>query len=343
MIEAGVQIHATWDNMWTNGQPTPQLLTQLDTLADHGIKHARVDFGWSTAQPTNAPFNPNQYYIQRLVRTANELQARGMTLLVTVHQSPEWARPGTGTNVKQYPSNYSALQSFMTSLVTLLGDRVEAWEVWNEPNLTEFTGVSGDEQAKSWAYSWVLSAAAAGIRAADPDVGIVFGGPAQTDNKFIDEMLWRYVQGDPANRNTALPVDIMSWHPYQADQTRDPFSTDLWSKGRMTMSPAVFESLAYWQKAQMPIWLTEVGFSVHANAPGIDPWKKGVPTDEDAVDSIHRTFEYFERMHPTVERVYWYTTYRESSDVHLSGFSLLKTDGSPKPQLLEIAHHTGQS
>lgn len=333
----GIQFHGTWDQYWSGGAPTADFFNQLDSIKAAGADMIRVDFGWSTAQPTNAPITISQYYVARLDAILSAADIRSLRVLVTVHQSPEWARPGAGTSVKQYPTNLSSLRAAFKSLASIFNSRVHAWEVWNEPNLKEFTGVeSSDPNVQADRYVPILRAASEGIReGAGSNARVVLGGPSQTDGTFIDACYYRGAKD---------LFDVLAWHPYQGNQTKPPESTDLYDKSRATFTPSVLEHMAYWKDETKEVWWTEFGFSVHSNdgIPTSTPWKFGVPDDATSADYLVRMLELAKR-YPQVTRAFVYTASRVSTDPHLAGFSLMEPDGTPRPQLRALSGYAGGS
>lgn len=330
-LDVGVQFHGLWDHYWVDGEPTSAWHAHFGGIAAAGVRTIRVDFGWSTAMPTNV-WNPNQYYVKRLARLLDAAQAEGMDVLVTLHQSPGWARPGVAGDVKQYPADLAAWKLFCQNMAGVFGSRVYAWEVWNEPNLKEFTGVvASDANVKADRYVPILKAAAEGLRAGHAAAKVMFGGPSQTDAEFIDACYWRGAKDY---------FDIMAVHPYLGNQTKSPLATDLWDKSRPTFMPALLEDMAYWDRLPFgkEIWWSEVGVSVHSNAGITETFKLGVAADEAAAESF-RQYLQLAQQYPQVSRVIFYAAHRQSSDIHQAGYSIMNNDGTPKPQLTAISDY----
>lgn len=324
----GVNFHGLWDMYWTSGAPVPAFGQHLDSLKNHGVDLVRVDFGWSTAMPTNAWAPDTNYYLKRLKLLLDATEQRGLKVLLTLHQSPTWARPSTGTE-KQFPSDLGAWQTFCHNIAATFGPRVHAWQVWNEPNLKSFTGVdSTDPAVHAERYLPVLQRAHTGLKAGHPGATVVFGGPSQTDAAFIDACY---------SRGSKDYFDIMAWHPYQGNQTKSPLATDLYEKPRATYGVRVLEHMAYWRDNTKPVWWTECGVSVHSNDGITDVSRYGVATAE--ISAAHY-LEYLElaRRYPQVERVNFYVAYK-TGDVHQAGYSIMTADGTPLPQLQAIGQY----
>ncbi|HEV2087979.1 MAG TPA: cellulase family glycosylhydrolase, partial [Cryptosporangiaceae bacterium] len=246
----GVQFHGMWQMYWTGPAgltPTAMFTRHLDQLAAHRVSVLRVDLGWSGSQPTSAPPSASSNYNRKFATVLRAANVRGMKVLVTVHQSPAWTRPGTGSEVKQLPRNADAIRPWMQFMARTYGSRVLAWEIWNEPNLEEFTGISGSYE-RAARYVPVLKAAATGLRAGQRNARVVFGGPAQTDDAFI---------ADAYKLGAKRYFDVMAFHPYQGNQTTPPEAPDTQNaRWRITHLPAVVRVMAAYGDAQKPIWWT---------------------------------------------------------------------------------------
>jgi hypothetical protein len=322
----GVHGHFLWDGMWANGQPTPNLINQLNTLA--GIGRVRVDIGFASSMPTST-WNPTSGYNKRVSDFLNLAQAHGIQVLLNPQGSPQWSRPETApaSSANQYPSNLTAWRQWIETIVSTWGSRVEAWEIWNEPNISAFTGIT-DPAQRSVKYAPVLKEAYLGAKAVQANSIVVFGGPSQTDSWFIDESFYRGLKGF---------YDVMSWHPYQSNETKNPFETDEYSKGRVTHTPSVLEHMAYWKSADVPIWWTEVGVSVHPNTGIVNSWELGVETNAQAALHLVDYLRLAQERYPQVEAVYTYVARKDLGGIHQVGYSIMEADGTPKPQLIDLA------
>jgi hypothetical protein len=242
----GVQFHGTWDMYWNGNTPNSMFTTHLDTLAAQRVQVIRLDVGWSSGQPTNAAPDANQWYHKRLSTVIDAVRARGMQIFLTVHQSPSWSRPNTGSEVKQYPTDPNLIKPWLTFIAATYGAKLLAIEVWNEPNLVDFTQLTdaGQQIAR---YVPVLKAAYAAIKAGRSTLPVIQAGPSQTDDAFVRGC---YVAGSKGY------FDILGVHPYQGNQTKPPEATDVTGKARMTNMPAIIALMAQYGDAAKPIWWT---------------------------------------------------------------------------------------
>ncbi len=325
----GVHFHGTWDMYYANQNSGPGSMfdDHLDQLAGHGVKVLRVDVGWSASQPQRAVPSADHWYNRRISRVLDAAAARDMKVLLTLHQSPEWTRPGTGGDNRQFPANGESIRYWATWMAATYGPRVLAWEVWNEPNLKAFTGVD-DLRERSVRYVPLLQAAYEGLKAGHPDAIVVFGGPCQNDDGFVRAC---YQLGAKDY------FDVMAVHPYQGNQTLPPETRDSGGRDRMTHFPAVLDVMSDYLDDDKPVWWTEFGFSVHRNdgVPVNEPWRLGVASDALSAEYLYRSFELARREYPQVRLAIVYAAYKPSTDVngHQYGYRMLDIDGTLRPQL----------
>lgn len=102
----------------------------------------------------------------RIVRQAEE---HGLNLLVRVDREPGWAGPP--------PANLQSYLDFLQALATRYRGRIQAYQIWNEPNLAREWGNRPPNPAE---YTRMLQAAYQIIKSADPDAIVVTAGMAPT-------------------------------------------------------------------------------------------------------------------------------------------------------------------
>jgi len=325
----GVHFHGTWDMYYASRDTGPGSMFEdhLDQLADHSVEVLRVDVGWSASQPAYTVPSASHWYNQRIERVLDAAADRDMQVLLTLHQSPAWARPGTSGDARQFPTDPELIRPWAAWMARTYGKRVLAWEIWNEPNLKAFTGVD-DPRARPDRYVPLLKAAYEGLKAGDPDAVVVFGGPCQNDDVFV-RACYRLGARDY--------FDVMSVHPYQGNQTIPPDADDAGTRERMTHFPALLEVMADYLDGDKPVWWTEFGFSVHGNAgvPTDKPWRLGVATDALSAEYLYRSFELARREYPQVRLAVVYAAYKPATDSsgHQYGYRMLDVDGTVRPQL----------
>jgi polysaccharide biosynthesis protein PslG len=314
----GAQYMGVWGNRTDDNRR--QL---LDKLADTGVRWVRIPVPWAMLQP-NRPTTDDDgwntaWALPRVDSVIDMAHERGLKITATLLQTPSWANGGQGPWVP--PTDLADYARAAEFLARRYRDKVESWEIWNEPNHVKFGG--GMTAAD---YTGLLCAAYPAVKAADPDAPVVFGGTAGND--------WEFIGG--AYASGAKPCfDVLAVHPYNADYSpyMTPRSTDRWWFQNV---PLVRQVMLEHEDAATPLWFTEVGWSTHDNTPDMPTNMRGVTLEQQArylVDMLDITKERY----PYVERVSWFSSRdEENGDIENDNFGLFTVELDPKPSALAL-------
>jgi polysaccharide biosynthesis protein PslG len=154
-------------------------------------------------------------------RIVDAISQTGMKIVARVDNQPQWASstiqwPGSGP-----PDNPRDWTDYLTALATRYKGRIQAYEIWNEPNLDREWG---DQQPDPAAYASMLKASYQAIKAADPQALVISGGMSPTtdtsQHAIPDLEFIRQVYAAGARDS----FDIMGVHAagYKADPCADP-------------------------------------------------------------------------------------------------------------------------
>lgn len=319
----GVQGHLFWASV-----DGAEVERQLDIVADLGVDVVRVDVGWSSLQQ-DGPDGYNQWHLRRLDHIVEQAEARGIKLILTLTFTPCWASSAPETlrqgcegawwerRVDRYPpkdpSGYAQTLAF---LVDRYGDRVRAWELWNEPNHPEF--FVSDTQAAD--YAELVKAAYPAAKRADPNATILVGALSMADYAFTEELLAEGIGGH---------FDAFSVHPYSGGRPPSDPQLDRYMYSSFIRGvPAVRETLLRHGQDQ-PIWLTEFGWSTTTIRDGAD-WSNGVSEEVQAqhlesAAQIMGTWDY-------VPVAIWYGLLDgDRDDLTVDRYGLVRPDNTRKP------------
>ncbi len=306
--EFGVQFHGTWGDYNDASRAAV-----LETLGDNGVSTVRIDVSWRMLQPSG-PGEFDEWGVRQVDAAIGAAMARGLRPLVTLWMAPEWATGSSDERVPpSSPSALSAWKGFAQAMVERYGARVDAWEIWNEPNHGDFM-----RGASPTTYAQVLRWAHAGIKGADPTATVVFGGTQYVDVSWIKKVL-------AAGGTT---YDVMAVHPYQGVADEAPELPDNGTMYRLGRVPALYALMRKEGHASRPIWFTEFGWRASPTPAGAPHWKRGVSPKRQAA-FLTRTLTHVASTMPFVERVYWYTDRADSATPKKAGYGLVFPDGSP--------------
>lgn len=196
----GVGFETLDREMWDANQAWPV----LDAL---GVKWARVQTGWARCEK-----QPGVYDFAWLDDIVDKLLERGVNPWLSfsygnpVH-TPESNVTGVGYPPIATEAERQAWQNYVASLVTHFCDRVDHYEVWNEPDLTSFWK-RGPRAAD---YVDLVRLTADPIRRIQPKAKIIGGaiawGMTAWSVKFLEDCM---------QAGMHELVDIVSYHGYKS-------------------------------------------------------------------------------------------------------------------------------
>lgn len=310
------------------GEPLPGQ-PQLARLGRGEVGTLRINLPWGSVQSgPGDPYDWSRY--DALIGSAAE---NGIRVFATVYSSPTWAAATPehpplgrleefGDFARAAAERYGSDGAFWAENPELPRLPITNWEVWNEPNRTEFWQPAPDPQQ----YLELLRAVSTAIKGADPEAQIVLAGlffqPSPEDGiplaDFVPE-LYDAGGGDL--------FDAVAVHPYA--KTPDDALDSVQETRR------VMDRLGDTDK---PIWLTEVGWA-----------SGGVPSG--VTVGLERQAEYltetFQLMSENRDRlgiagVIWYSlTDIPGGDLWPYHCGLFTLEGTPKPSWDAFVELTG--
>lgn len=308
--EKGIETDMTWG---TNATERDQTAAGVKSL---GAKWMRLTMAWHDIENAKGAYKNLGRYDDAFTRAQNS----GAKIVVTVYTAPKWA---SGTdNRESPPQNPADYADFIRFAATRWGDKVDAWEIWNEENLSTFWSTGPDAAA----YARLLKAAYPAVKGADPSALVVFGGMAYNDYFFL-----RKAYNEVPNLGDYY--DVMATHPYPRPANSAP--EKVWYEGDgsgriATKAFAGYREVHRLMQAygdEKPLWFTEFGWSTNT----LSGW--GV-TQAQQADYLRRAYQCVEQ-DPYVQVAIWYI-YRNHSwaqDANTWGdqLGLTLTDFTPKP------------
>ena len=212
---------------------------------------------WSQIEPIEGRRNWS-----RTDSVVEQLRAAGIEPLLVVGGSPSWANgvPGSTPGQTAYVPPAGAARDawlrhyadFLAAAVRRYHDFVRRWEIWNEPNLSEFWRPRPDPAA----YRQVYETLRATILRVDPTAEVAvggLGGLSATSAPSIRglQFLRRLVLMRP-------PIDAVAIHPYSTHN--HPPWVDVPGENNFDNIQRVHDQLAA-EGERAEIWVTEWGWS----------------------------------------------------------------------------------
>ena len=157
----------------------------LQLVQDAGFKWVKQLVSWQDVEGAGK----GQYDWTNLDRIVGQAEQHGLKLIVRVSQDPD--RPFWAGNP---PENADHFADFLTAMASRYQGRIQAYQVWNEPNLAREWGGRRPDPA---GYARLLKTAYSAIKGADPKATVITAGMAPTgtdteiampDTAFYDKM-----------------------------------------------------------------------------------------------------------------------------------------------------------
>jgi hypothetical protein len=280
----------------------PDRAVWLDRAAQAGSTVVRMDLNWSLVAP-HRPADPDDpadpaYRWANVDAAVADANARGQRVILTVWGAPPWAE-GAGrpadAGIGTWMPSPTALKSFMTAAGTRYVGAVRAWQIWNEPNLSQHLAPQW-RNGKMFApvrYRSLLNASYEALKAIDPANVVVtagtgpYGDPRANANRIMPVRFWRAVlclDGErlkPRKCENPASFDALAHHPYgvrgprsHARNDDDVAVPDLARLTRIERAAVRAKTVRPAQRKQL--WVTEVSWD--SSPPDPD----GVPAEQHA-------------------------------------------------------------
>ncbi|HEV7664547.1 MAG TPA: hypothetical protein VGQ62_13495, partial [Chloroflexota bacterium] len=200
--------------LWGNAPTTAR---DLQLARDGGFHWVKQRFEWRNIEGKNK----GSFEWNEPDRIVDAIQQSGLKIVARVDNQPKWASSTITWPASGPPDNPTDWSDYLTALATRYKGRIQAYEIWNEPNLDREWG---DKKPDPAAYAVMLKASYAAIKAADPQALVVSAGmsPTTTNNaqaipdmEFIRQM---YAAGAKDS------FDVLGVHAagFKADPCADP-------------------------------------------------------------------------------------------------------------------------
>ena len=318
--ELGVVYQGTWNIM-----STAQRNQVLDNIAKSGVGWVTLDLGWKSLQPTAR----GQYSMGDVAewdRQVTEVRSHGLKVLAIFHSAPKWASGTTAKNGRpKDPTAYAEAAAWLakryngSSVSSTL--RIDAIQLWNEPNLTDFWA-SEPSSTRVSSFATLVKTAGPAVRRANPNMKVIAGGLTTVDTKWYSEFV--------KTSGVIGTYDAIGVHPYQSPGNATPETYDpSWGQYYMRHL-SVLDSLMTSKNDPAKIWATEFGWSTHANTSSTPGWARGVSEAQQA-DYLLRSMPVMAAV-KRVQAAFWYAAVTTSSgDTQFDNYALLRRDYSRKP------------
>jgi len=150
----------------------------MDWVQRMAFSHVKQTFAWKDIQPER-----DVWLFDRADQLLGELESKNLQVVARLTDAPYWAHPSLPEYPDEIvdvpPDNIADFATYCGTLASRYAGRIDAYQIWNEPNLSrEWGGRVPD----AGGYVALLAACSTAIRAADPEAIIISAGLAPTGN-----------------------------------------------------------------------------------------------------------------------------------------------------------------
>jgi hypothetical protein len=298
-------------------------VADADKTAESGARWVRIFVDWSV-------FDEND-----LAARLDRFERRGINTLVVVSYKPAHIAPTNASKITP-PSDPGAYGNFIEYLGKRFGSRIDAYEMWNEPDENiHFAGGPRPE-----AYVPLLQQGYNAVQRTDPDATVVTGGMVGNDFGFLDAIYKLGGKGyfDAVGVHTDLACE--------SDAPEFQYRDEQGRIGRYVFTGyrEVAATMAD-HGERKPIWMTEMGWPTPGDGVKCLFLGKPLPGKEDAPGgvSLAQQAEFLTRGFQCmqgdglVSHAFWFSLQDISrSTTHEDRFGLIDAGGAPKPSFAAL-------
>lgn len=218
-----------------DGLTFEEIRRDFELLQAHDTRLLRISVPWGDVEPA-----PGQYrfdFLDQFVALARE---HGLTLAPYICYTPRWNSAGGPHDYwRNPPVDFDAFERFMERLAGRYRESIRTWEIWNEPDNSEFWAGSVAD------YARLLNVGARAVRRGNPQAQVVVGGISWNTDFLL--ALFR-------DHDAARDAEIVNLHNYYETWIDEPAErvTDY-----VARAAGIIDRYGEGER----LWMAEVGYS----------------------------------------------------------------------------------
>ncbi len=303
----------------------------LDLAREAGFGWVRQQIWWRYLEPWKG-----HYLWADLDDIVAQAEARDLKVLLSIVRAPGWAAGG-GYGL---PADPEDLGDLLYAMASRYRGRVQAYEIWNEPNLAHENAGRVVEPER---YVDLLSVAYRRIKEADPSARVISAPltPTGVSNPWVALDDLDYLRAMLAYQDGLFlrSCDAIGVHAAGSNNPPDTHWPERPGPGEWTTHPTFYfrhvediHAVLAELGVEKPLWITEFGWATANWTPGYGYGNDN--SEEEQAAYIIRAYRIIEWKWPYVEAAFLWNlnfavvrgTYHEQG-----AFSILYSDWSPRP------------
>ena len=284
---------------------------------------------------------PGQYDWSQLDGIVNGAQQSGLKILFSVEEAPTFYQRSGGGLIPSDPNTY---RTFLQAMASRYAGKVQAYEIWNEENLSREMGVGNVDPSN---YLPILEAGSTGVRVGDPAALVLLGAPSPTGanipGQVIDDL--SYLRQLYALNNGEVKgfYDALSAHPsgFSNPPNCTPATPQCSLSGGFNNDDSFFaftrvgeyRSLMLQQgEGAKLIWFTEFGYCSNPTPPAGFEYCSSV-SEQNQANFLVQAFMMARNLNYVGGMMQWNLNFQESvpQTDEKWGFGIVRSDMSARP------------
>lgn len=225
---------------------------QLARLGQLGVGLVRRDFLWADLEPADGQFSFDAEDV-----AVDESRAAGLTTIGILAYDAPWASPDGTVDAPPDPAKFAA---FAEATARHFAGRVDAWEIWNEPNVGYRFWTPREDGA---AYARLLVAAYAAVKRGNPSATVALAGLFYHYEGIVTDAVSFLEDAFTAVPDLGKSFDVLGLHPYPHYPPQAAPEADDGREQPVALMLARLHALLAYYGADKPIWVTEYGWPVY--------------------------------------------------------------------------------
>lgn len=237
------------DDLFT--QSASVQVQELEAMKAMGATSIRLNASWYWGQP-NGPGSFDWTVFDQAVAS---IQKADLSADMIIDGCPPWAAASGAKGAFAQPASSAAFATWAGAVAARYGTKgVRYFEIWNEPNISDFWSPKPDPAA----YTADLKAAYTAIKAVDPSAIVLSGGLAPADDNGTNYNPRTFLQDMYAD-GAESSFDGLGFHPYSYPDSPDTVAS--WSGWSMMAdtTPSLRSIMTKNGDSGKKIWITEYG------------------------------------------------------------------------------------
>ena len=225
---------------------------ELDRIDALGLHVVRRDFLWANLEPSEGAFD-----FAAEDAAVDDSRARGLVTIGILAYNAPWDAPDGNVGT---PPDSQKFAAFAEATARHFAGRVDAWEIWNEPNNGSRFWQPREDGAE---YARLLAAAYPAVKRGNPSATVLLGGLIYLYEGIVTDAATFLGDAFTYDPDLGRWFDVLALHPYAHYPPQATPEQDDGHEQPVGQMVSRTRALLDYYGAPKPVWVTELGWPVY--------------------------------------------------------------------------------